>query len=325
MNPVVDQTFHFADFQAFSALRREAAQDTPEARRVVARQFEALFVQQLLAQMRQASEVDGGLIDNERLKPYQSMHDQQLALTLAEGGGIGLADAILRQLGEAPMSAGRELAAGLSLSPVRRTLEPAAPQRLRQQMPMAADGAFRPATPEAFVDGLRPHVAPAARRLGVQPEVLIAQAALETGWGQHRIVAANGRDSFNLFGIKATSDWQGDTVTVSTLEFIDGVPERRRERFRAYSGLAEAVADYADVVASRPRYEQARAAGSSEGYLRGLQAGGYATDPLYADKILAILRRGLPGGAVQVSAAAADSDSAGPAIAASDSTRGVTP
>jgi peptidoglycan hydrolase FlgJ len=320
VNPAIDQTFHFADFQAFSALRREAAQNTPEARRVVARQFEALFIQQMLAQMRQASEFEGGLFDAERMRPYQSMHDQQLALTLAEGRGIGLAEAILRQFGDGPGAMPERQAPAV----LRRSTRDAVAASQPSPATVPADP-FRPGSPAEFVAQLRPHVERAAARLGVEPEVLIAQAALETGWGEHRIVAADGRDSFNLFGIKAAADWPGDAITVSTLEFVDGVPERRRERFRAYSGLAQAVDDYADLVSSRPWYRGALAAGTGEGYLRGLQAGGYATDPHYADKILAIIRRGLPGLAAQVSAVAADSLEAGAALASFDSTRGVTP
>lgn len=326
MNPPVSQSFHFADFQAFSALRREAAADTPEARRAVAQQFEALFINQLLGQMRQAAEIEGGLIDSERLRPYQSLHDQQLALSLSQGRGIGLADAILRQLGEAPANAAADLARGQSLAVIRRSTAPGV--SAEAPSPAGAPGepaAFEPASPAEFVAGLRPHAERAAARLGVEPEVLIAQAALETGWGRHRIVGADGRDSFNLFGIKATADWPGETVTVSTLEFVDGVPERRHERFRAYAGLQQAVADYADLVTSRPWYRQALEAGSSEGYVRGLQAGGYATDPHYADKILGILQRGLPGGGFQESAAAADSSDAGAALTAFHGTRGATP
>jgi flagellar protein FlgJ len=309
MNPATANSFHFADFEGFAGLRREAAADTPEARRAVAQQFEALFLNQLLQQMREAGRLADGLFDSEQTRPYQSMHDQQLALSLAQGPGIGLADAILRQFGETagaalappiPSNTGSDRLARIA----RRFPESAASavERLR-----GAGGApFRPETPADFVAAVRPHAARAARQLGIAPEVLIAQAALESGWGRAQIAHADGAPSFNLFGIKATSGWRGDRVTVSTLEFIDGVPERRREQFRAYANLGEAFADYVKVIAGQSRYASALAAGTGEGYLRGLQAGGYATDPHYADKILGILRRGLPGQTIQVSAGTAD-------------------
>jgi peptidoglycan hydrolase FlgJ len=154
---------------------------------------------------------------------------------------------------------------------------------------------FRPETPEAFVAQLWPHAQRAARRLGVPAEVLVAQAALETGWGRHMIRDASGGPSFNLFGVKAAGDWQGRQASVSTLEFINGVPERRREPFRVYSGLGESFADYVRLIESRPRYAEARAATTAAEYARQLQAAGYATDPDYATKIIAIVERGLPG------------------------------
>lgn len=307
MNPAAGKTFHFADFEGFAALRREAAADTPEARRAVARQFEALFLNQLLSQMRSAGQVEGGLFDDEQMQPYQSMHDQQLALSLASGRGIGLADSILRQFGETVD--GTAVRPGTSEFGSDR-LARFAPRRDGLQAPARVAGrdagGFAPETPADFVAAVRPHAERAARKLGIAPDVLIAQAALESGWGRGQIAHADGRPSFNLFGIKATAGWRGDRVTVSTLEFVNGVPERRREQFRAYADLEAAFTDYVKVVGGQSRYAGALEAGTGEGYLRGLQSGGYATDPRYADKILAILRRGLPGGVYQVSAPPAD-------------------
>jgi flagellar protein FlgJ len=308
MNPNAAQTFNFADFQGFAALRREAAADTPAARRAVAQQFEALFLSQLLGQMRDASGVEGGLFDEEAIRPYQNMHDQQLALSLASGPGIGLAESVLRQLGDGAAAERPRPESGLANPDrlariVRRpAADPIAPQRgeVTRGSP-AAD-----VSPAEFVTAIRPHAEQAARRLGIAPDVLIAQAALESGWGRGQIVHPDGRPSHNLFGIKATPGWRGDRVTVSTLEFVNGVPEQRREQFRAYSDLGAAFDDYVRIIGGQSRYDAALRAGTGEGYLRGLQAGGYATDPRYADKILSILRGGLPGRAVQVSAPAAD-------------------
>jgi flagellar protein FlgJ len=146
------------------------------------------------------------------------------------------------------------------------------------------------------VQRLLPHARRAAARLGVAPEVLIAQSALETGWGRHVMRDAAGRSSHNLFGIKASGGWSGASVRVSTLEYRDGVARREQAAFREYPDEAASFADYVRLVGGHPRYRQAVAnADSPEGYLRGLQEAGYATDPAYAEKILAILERGLPG------------------------------
>lgn len=288
----LDTTFTFSDFQGFAALRRGAADDTPEAKRAVARQFEAMFLNQILSQMRSANAIDGGLFDAEKLKPYESMHDQQLALNLSQGRGIGLADAILRQLGETPAA------------PITRSAPNWGPRT-------RAD--FRPESPAAFVAALRPHAERAGRALGVDPDVLIGQAALETGWGRSQIKAIDGRSSFNLFGIKATGNWTGAKAVVPTLEFVDGVPERRVEPFRAYESLGQAFDDYVALISGQPRYRQALAATDGEQYLRALQAAGYATDPDYANKILSIVERGLPGRSAQGLAAVADSSQDGTA------------
>jgi flagellar protein FlgJ len=286
----VDAAFNFANLQGLAGLRRAAAADSPEAKRAVAQQFEALFLNVLLKQMRESSaSLNAGLFDDDRRGEYESMFDQQLALSLSQGRGLGLADSIMGFLG------GSRTGGGTS----------------RPYRPMSASPSQVPdsgvlASRDEFVSALWPHAERAARRLGVAPEVLVAQAALETGWGQHMIHDGTGQPSFNLFGIKAGADWDGARVNVSTLEFTGGVPERRREPFRTYSSIAASFDDYVDFLKSRSRYAQALEAGSPEGYLRGLQAAGYATDPSYADKILAILDRGLPGAADQFARASAD-------------------
>ncbi len=311
MSAGIDAAFTFTDLQGMASLRREAAGDTPEARRAVAQQFEALFLNQMLKQMRDASSViDGGLVDRERMRFHEDMLDQQMSLTLSRGRGIGLADSILRQLG-GPESAGARPVS--PTGPVRRPgdLASALPEVASYPQPRPRPGVasvggpaqpFAPETPKDFVEALWPHARRAAQRLGVPPDVLVAQAALETGWGQHMITDATGRPSHNLFGIKATGGWQGRQASVSTLEFINGVPERRREPFRVYAGIAESFDDYVEIIEHRPRYAPARDASNSRDYARGLQAGGWATDPDYAAKIMAIVERGLPGAPVRLTA-----------------------
>ncbi|MBN1238769.1 MAG: flagellar assembly peptidoglycan hydrolase FlgJ [Gammaproteobacteria bacterium] len=333
MTAELNAAFNFTDLGGLGALRREAAQDSPEARRVVAQQFESMFLSLVLSSMRGAAEIDGGLVDNDRLRLAQDMHDRQLALTLSQGRGIGLAESILRQLGDAPPAASRSggadpAARALRFAMPARAGEPGGPTTRKDREAGAITAAPRsphrvpasgvstrgqprasvPASPERFVADAWPYARRAAERLGVPAEVLIAQAALETGWGEHMIRDASGASSFNLFGIKAGSSWPGRRISVQTLEFVGGVPERRRDAFRAYDSLAESFEDYVALVRGQTRYRAALEAEDARAYVEALQDGGYSTDPRYADKIMAIVERGLPGGRAQAAAAPADND-----------------
>jgi flagellar protein FlgJ len=121
--------------------------------------------------------------------------------------------------------------------------------------------------------------------------VLIAQAALETGWGQSVPAAQSGRSSYNLFGMKAGSSWRGETVAKWTVEYADGLAERRVEKFRTYANPGESFADYARLIGNNPRYAQALAHhGDAEAYARAVADAGYATDPDYAEKWLSVYR-----------------------------------
>jgi flagellar protein FlgJ len=134
-----------------------------------------------------------------------------------------------------------------------------------------------------------PYAEQAARELGVDPHALLAQAALETGWGKSVPCTATGDCSFNLFGIKAGSQWSGATVNVPTLEFEAGIPVKKVERFRSYDSAAASFSDYAKLIGNNPRYENARGSGSDiASFAAALQEGGYATDPDYARKIVAV-------------------------------------
>lgn len=143
--------------------------------------------------------------------------------------------------------------------------------------------------PVSFVRALAPHAQAAAAKLGVSARALLAQAALETGWGKHLPSHDNGSSSNNLFGIKAGSSWDGDRVTVPTLEYEDGVAVRRRDQFRAYDSPAASFADFAALLKDNPRYAGALGKGENiAGFAHALVRGGYATDPAYAAKITAI-------------------------------------
>ncbi len=145
---------------------------------------------------------------------------------------------------------------------------------------------------QAFLGRIAPWAREAGRRLGVAPEIVAAQAALESGWGQRPLRGDDGRETHNLFGIKAGSSWQGATVEAQTTEFEEGVAVRRAERFRSYPTPASAFRDFAALLADNPRYRGAlNAGGDARAYAEGLAQGGYATDPDYADKLVSIARR----------------------------------
>ncbi|HWK52403.1 MAG TPA: flagellar assembly peptidoglycan hydrolase FlgJ, partial [Steroidobacter sp.] len=140
-----------------------------------------------------------------------------------------------------------------------------------------------------FIRTMWPHAQKAAQELGVDPHALLAQAALETGWGKAVPCNAAGECSFNLFGIKAGSQWSGATVNVPTLEFEQGIAVRKVERFRSYDSPADSFSDYARLIRNNPRYENALGAGANiASFASALQQGGYATDPEYARKLVAV-------------------------------------
>jgi peptidoglycan hydrolase FlgJ len=258
----------FADFQGLAALKNDAKGQAPAALKEAARQFEALFTQMMLKSMREANKGFGedSLFASDQADMYQDMFDDQMALQLSKGKGLGLADMLIRQLAGS---------AGEASAPA-----PSAPTANRQ--PLAA-------SKDDFLRQLRPHAEQAARELGVDPNALLAQAALETGWGRSVPCNAQGECSFNLFGIKAGSQWSGATVNVPTLEFESGIPVRKVERFRAYDSPADSFRDYAALIGGNARYASARGAGENvEAFAAALQQGGYATDPQYAQKIAAV-------------------------------------
>jgi flagellar protein FlgJ len=261
----------FADFQGIAALKNDAKAQAPTALKEAARQFESLFTQMLLKSMREANKSFGedSLFGSDQADLYQDMFDDQIAMQLSKGKGLGLADMLVRQL-----------QGGLQGTEKSSASAPSEPSAIRH--PLSA-------SKEDFLRQLRPHAERAARELGVDPNALLAQAALETGWGRSVPCNAQGECSFNLFGIKAGSQWSGATVNVPTLEFEAGIPVRKVERFRAYDSPADSFRDYAALIRDSSRYANARGAGDDvEAFATALQQGGYATDPHYAQKIAAV-------------------------------------
>lgn len=272
--------------QGLDGLRFQARQDGgKESMRAAAQQFESYFLQMMLRSMRQTLSQDGPF-DSQETKTFSDMFDQQVAQGISRGPGIGLADVLVAQ-----MEASLETRPGIRLQPRPYEFPPVArPSAPAEDLPaLAGQAAQEPLTPRNFVNKLWPHAVDAAADLGVSPHVLLAQAALESGWGRHELRDAGG-NSFNLFNIKAGKHWKGDSVAADTTEFVNGKPVSQAASFRAYGSYGEAFADYARLLKSNPRYAAALdQGGDAESFARGLQSGGYATDPKYAEKIMRVI------------------------------------
>lgn len=281
--------------QGMESLRAMGRDGDPEALREVARQFESMFVHQMLKNMRSANEVFGkdSFLNSNETEFHQQMFDQQLSLELTAGRGLGLADALYQHMLQAY---GHHLNTPDAQAPDARISAAELPQRSKPFQsdwvgPGAVGGKTRMAdSPQDFVTALQPYAQQAATKLNVNADVLLAQAALETGWGRHVIHTGDGRSSHNLFNIKADQHWDGDRVNVTTLEYRDGLAEQERADFRRYDSYAQSFADYIDFLQNNPRYQRALEVGDdSVAYAEELQKAGYATDPEYATKIKRLL------------------------------------
>lgn len=263
------------DAQSLAALRTQASADPKAAVREAARQFEALFMQEVMKSMRAAT-LQSGLLDNEGSKLGTDMLDQQMATQLTGLPG-GLSEAITRQLQ-------RQLG----------TLDIASASGAKALAPAPLPGERAVRIPEQraadFVQQHSRAAQQAEAATGIPAAFMIGQAAHESGWGRREILHADGTPSHNLFGIKAGADWKGAVAEAVTTEVIDGRAVKTVARFRAYASHAESFADYARLISSSPRYrpvlEQARDAAS---FANGLQRAGYATDPHYADKLTRVI------------------------------------
>ncbi len=364
-----DLNASYTDLNRLNKLKVGEGKNSLENITRVAREFESLFVNEMMKAMRKANEVfsEDNYLNSKETKFYQDMYDQQLSVSLAQKPGIGLADVLVRQMsqlqegvqranpfpqmtsGNAPEAvadsgknltrkkqlampeSGRDdsgllnqrrlslpgkltdrLLAGI-VPPEQATdaaaTNPGAAQafaapkeqalsssdifqgRRLAQPPLApSKSAF--SSPQDFVQHMLPMAEQAAQELGVEARFLVAQAALETGWGKHMIRTGEGKSSHNLFGIKTHNSWEGDSARVVTTEFVGGKRERQVAQFRAYDSYADSFNDYVSFLKSNPRYQEALSmADNGDVYARELQKAGYATDPQYARKISQIARQ----------------------------------
>ncbi|KQO31171.1 flagellar assembly peptidoglycan hydrolase FlgJ [Pseudomonas sp. GD03721] len=365
MNTLLGGTRTVSDSGAYTDLNRLAGMKNGEQRdsegnvRRVAQEFEALFINQIFKSMRSANEAvaKDSLFDSDTTRHYQEMHDQQLSISLSrEGGGIGLADVLVRQMSrlrgeparsspfgtvvqqgesgadkassknadEAPVSQAAllnrrrlslpsrledRLLAGIVSSSEgqlnngadwvakkdsseKALAEPQKTTPRSVAQPPLAKGKAAFASAQDFVQTMLPLAQEAADRIGVEPHYLVAQAALETGWGKSILRRSDGDSSFNLFGIKTHGQWQGEAARAVTSEYREGQMVRETASFRAYDSYKQSFHDLVDFLQSNPRYQNALSkTDNSETFVRELQAAGYATDPQYARKINQIARK----------------------------------
>lgn len=274
------------DVRSLDALKREAGRQTPGALKAAAKQMEGVFVQMMMKSMRDATFKDD-LLSSHSSEMYTAMHDQQVAQNIAGSGQLGFADLIVRQLGgetDAPVVTlpGRDvLRPGLSSAPATGPLRLPAPVSFAKP----AEGAH------PFISRLLRPAQAAAQQSGLHPHLILAQAALESGWGKREIPAADGSPSHNLFGIKATGGWRGKTTEITTTEYINGVKQKVKAAFRVYDSYEHALSDYAKLLTKNPRYRGVVQSDSAEQGAKALQAGGYATDPAYAKKLITIIQK----------------------------------
>ena len=261
----------YTDINGLAALKRDP--NSPEALNAVAQQVEALFLQMMLKSMRDAAAAEE--TDSNEMGMYQDMFDKQVALSISQHADLGIGRLLKRQLAGRSAPASVKLSSGESLPAV-----PAA----------AAPIAAIAHSPAEFVNRVMPAIQRAASALGVDPKGMLAQAALETGWGQRLPRAADGSSSHNIFGIKAGNEWTGARATADSMEVINGVATPRRTTFRAYASVEESINDFTNLLKNSPRYKDVIAGGGSVGaYSAAMGSSGYATDPDYGNKLNQIL------------------------------------
>ncbi|MHD0644055.1 flagellar assembly peptidoglycan hydrolase FlgJ [Pseudomonas aeruginosa] len=294
------------DLQGVDGLKRLAKSDSEKGATEAARQFEALFIQRLLKSARESTP-KSGLLDSEQTQFYNELADQQMAQTLA-GKGLGMAEQIAADMKAKGLIDGSQdeyqekLIAGIPKANPRAltnsialTGGEAATNAAEQQRTIGvrlldqSNDDNRPDHVAQFVSKLAPTALKASEKSGVPAELILAQAALETGWGRHQIRTASGGESYNLFGIKAGDHWTGKTAKVVTTEYVKGEPVKQVEEFRAYNSYDEAFTDYARLIAGSPRYEKVSTAPTAKAAAFALQSSGYATDPAYARKLVAVM------------------------------------
>jgi len=275
---------NYFDLAGLNKIKLQSKSDSKEALKSVASEFESIFMKMMLKSMREAN-MGNPLFDSDSAKFYREMYDDQLALKLSKDGGIGLANTLVKQLErylpqeevkQSELKPGENKEANEAISTQDKIV-------VVEDKPIIK-------TPKDFVTQLMPHAENAAKEIGVTPKVLLAQAALETGWGKYVIQQKDGKSSHNLFNIKADNRWDGKNASISTVEYLGNKPQTRQANFRVYESYEESFKDYVKFLKESPRYSNAlENTHSAEAFTNSLQKAGYATDPMYAKKIQRII------------------------------------
>lgn len=294
------------DANGLNALKQSAKDNSPEAIKGVAKQFEAVFMNMMLKSMREASPQDSPF-ENEQSRTFVSMLDQQLSSNLSQKG-LGLADILAKQLSKASYSAlnSMEQATADKMQTLPETKISAFEQAFTSTLQHNKDAPVNPSkavkttnmgTPSStssidFQKRMTNHAEAASKATGVPTHLMLGQAALESGWGKRELIGVNGTNSHNLFGIKATGDWDGKVVEAMTTEYINGVKQKRIEKFRAYDSYADSFKDFANLISHHPRYKRVMEnLGDIKAYAQAMQKSGYATDPNYANKLASVIEK----------------------------------
>jgi flagellar protein FlgJ len=252
------------DVKALGALKLEANRKDPAAIAQAAKEFESLFMRELIKSMRQAT-MRSGLLDSQAGDMGADLLDQQLAQSMSGRPG-GLSEIIARQLSKQVQGSDKPLAA----------YTPTQNLGVKTVVPKAAD----------FVSQHQQAAVKVSQASGIPAPFMLGQAGLESGWGKHEIRHKDGSSSFNLFGIKAGADWKGKVAEVMTTEYIQNQAVKVVARFRAYDSYADSFKDYAKLITGSARYAKAAEnMHSAQSYAANLQQAGYATDPQYAQKL----------------------------------------
>ena len=275
-----------ADARSLGALKAQAGQNTPESIQQAAKQFESLFMRELIKSMREAT-MKSGLMDSPGGDLGADLLDQQFAVQMSGQPG-GLSELIAKQLSRQMGNPEEPVKPKVSTPPPVSATPPAAKAKIAA-VATAAYGAQGVAPASASSSFVKRHGDAAdrvAKATGLPAGFMLGQAGHETGWGKHEIKQKDGTNSFNLFGIKAGPNWTGKVAEVTTTEYVNGVAKKTLAKFRAYDSYDASFRDYARLITETPRYAQAKQQTSSPlAFASGLQRAGYATDPEYANKL----------------------------------------
>lgn len=282
------------DAQSLNELKAKAGQDPQANLRPVARQVEGMFVQMMLKSMREALPKDG-LFSSDQTRLYTSMYDQQIAQQMTAGKGLGLAEEMVKQMQtqKEPSATAGQVPMKFDLQTVTSFQNDALTQMVRKALPKTSGGSDAPLSGNSkdFLAKLALPAQVASDQSGIPHHLILAQAALESGWGQRQIRRENGEPSYNLFGVKASGNWKGPVTEITTTEYENGEAKKVKAKFRVYGSYLEALSDYVGLLTRNPRYAAVTNASTAEQGAQALQNAGYATDPQYARKLTNMIQQ----------------------------------